>query len=412
MKRTLWLGAVLWLFAALTTCGQAAGLSPLHADGTKIVDARGHAVTLHGINLGGWLVEEPWMQPFVTKPPDGSDLPPIKDHVSLWTTIAKRFGPGGKQRVQTAFREAWLNESDFGRIHHAGLNCVRLPFLASLLDEPNGFHWLDQAVAWAGQNGIYVILDMHGAPGGQSDQGHTGEAGRNEFFKNPANVAQAAVLWTRIAQRYKDNPTVAGYDLLNEPTGTPGSDTLYVVMDRLYQAVRSADPSHLVFIEDGYTGAQWMPFPGPCGWKNVVYSTHYYHFDSKTVDDQQKASNGYVAAVEKERDRRQVPFYVGEFGLEPHGTTETLAGLVQAMDAGHLSWSMWTYKVTWSHGGQSLWSLYSNVKPLTPLDPYRDSEADLIQRCAQFRTENLDLYAAVAQGFQPMAAHTAQTPTQ
>lgn len=396
------------LIVLLFGTAEAAGLSPLHADGTKIVNASGKTVMLRGINLGGWLVEEPWMQPFVTRPPDGSPYPPIKDHVSLWTTIEKRFGQAGRQRVQTAFREAWINESDFDRIHAAGLNCVRLPFLASLLDEPDGVHWLDQAIAWAGQRGIYVILDMHGAPGGQSDQGHTGEAGRNAFFKDPANVTQAAEIWTRLARRYKNNPTVAGYDLLNEPTGTPGSDTLYVVMDRLYRAVRTADPSHLIIIEDGYTGAEWMPFPGPCGWTNVVYSTHYYDFAAKSADDQQKALNGYLLSLEKQRDRRQVPFYVGEFGLEPHGTSATLATMLGAMQAQNLAWSMWTYKIVRTGGGQSLWGLYSNTHPITPLDPYRDSEADWIRKCTQLRTANLDENAAVAQDFRAAAGKSGQ----
>lgn len=399
---------VIALLGAGTPGIGAAGLPRLQTRGTQIVDAGGRAVTLRGVNLGGWLVEEPWMQPFVTKPPDGSPLPPIKDHVSLWATVEKRLGKAGVRRVRTAFRQAWVSEADFDRIHAAGLNCVRLPFLAGLLDEPGGFRWLDQALAWAGRRGIYVILDMHGAPGGQSDQGHTGEAGRNLFFKDPANVAQAEAVWARVARRYRDNPAVAGYDLLNEPTGTPGSDTLYVVTDRLYRAVRSADPSRLVFIEDGYTGAQWMPFPGPCGWTNVVYSTHYYHFDAKTAADQQKALDGYLAALEKERDRRQVPFYVGEFGLEPHGTAATLATLLGTLQAQSVSWSMWTYKVTWPGGGQSLWALYSNAKPLTPLDPYRDSEADLVRECGQLRTERLDENKAVAQCFR--APMTPQNP--
>jgi aryl-phospho-beta-D-glucosidase BglC (GH1 family) len=265
---------------------------------------------------------------------------------------------------------------------------------------------------WAGKHGIYVILDMHGAPGGQSDQGHTGEADLNQFFKTPADVAQAAVLWTRIAKHFQNNTAVAGYDLLNEPTGTPNSDTLYVVMDRLYRAVRVADTKHIVIIEDGYTGIEWMPFPVPCGWKNVVYSSHYYDFHAKTADDQQKAVDSYLASVVKERDRRQVPFYVGEFSLEPHGTPQVLASLLGSLESKGLSWSMWTYKAIWKNGGQTLWSLYSNAAPVSPLDPYTDSEKDLIHKCAQLRTANLQSYDAVAQDLHAAAAlHSADLPS-
>ena len=389
------------LFAA--PAPSAAPLPLLHAQGTTLADPSGHIVTLKGINLGGWLVEEMWMQPFVTRPPAGSSFKRIKDHVSLWNTVETRFGPAGKARVQTAFRSAWINESDFKRLHDAGFNCVRLPFLASLVSEPGGLHWLDQAIQWAGENGIYVILDMHGAPGGQSDQGHTGQADQNLFFKDPANITLAEKVWTQIAHRYRNNSVVAGYDTVNEPMGTPNSDTLYVVQDRLYQAIRAADASHLIFIEDGYTGIQWMPFPAPIGWVNVAYSSHYYDFKAEDETDQQEAVDRYVASVERESARRTVPFYIGEYGLEPHGTKEILTGLLQTLDAQHISSSLWTYKVMWTHGGQSLWSLYSNTHPVTPLDPFTDTEEQLIEKCAQLQTDRLDPNPNVAAAFSPSA---------
>ena len=392
------LSALLFLF--LIPPSFAAPLSKLHTSGVQIVDAQNHPVLLRGINLGGWLVEEPWMMPFVTKPPDGSALPTVKDNRSLWAVVEKRFGAAGKARVQAAFRQAWINESDFDRIHAAGLNCVRLPFLSSMLEEPDGFQNLDNAVRWAGTRGIYVILDMHGAPGSQSDQGHTGVADRTQFFQDPANITRAEALWKQMARRYRDNPTVAGYDLVNEPTAAPNSDTLYVVTDRLYRAVRAADSTHLVFIEDGYTGIQWMPFPGPCGWTNVVYSTHFYQFKAKSPEDDTKAFTAYLAGIAKESARRQVPHYVGEFAFEPSGTAPMEATLIQAMDAQGVSWTQWTYKVIFGGpGGLTLWSLIGNAKPVTRLDPYRDTEAQLIKKCAQVRTENLAENEPLAKAF-------------
>ncbi len=391
---------ILVLTVLLPSPGSAAP-SRLHVQGIQIVDAQDHPIVLRGINLGGWLVEEPWMMPIQTKPPDGSDLPPIRDNRSLWAVVEARLGPGGRERVQTAFRSAWLNEGDFDCMKAAGLNCVRLPFLASMVEGPDGFKYLDEAVAWAGKRGMYVILDMHGAPGSQSDQGHTGVAGRNEFFKNPTNIAHTERLWTEIARRYRDNPAVAGYDLINEPTGTPNSDTLYVVTDRLYRAVRVGDPTHLIFIEDGYTGLQWMPFPGPCGWTNVVYSGHHYQFGAKSLEDQRRGFHDFLASVDKERTIRQIPFYVGEFAFEPAGTADTEQKSIQAMDDMGVSWSQWTYKVIFGGtGGLTLWSLIGNAKPVPKLDPYRDSEAELIRKCDSIRSENLTQNDALARAFQ------------
>ena len=399
------LAALSLLFALLVPRAAVAAPSRLHAQGVQIVDEQGHPVVLRGINLGGWLVEEPWMMPIQTKPPAGSTLPPIRDNRSLWSVVEARLGAGGRARVQAAFRQAWVNEGDFDRMRAAGLNCVRLPFLASEVEEPDGFRYLDQAVAWAGQRGIYVILDMHGVPGSQSGEGHTGVAGRNEFFKDPENVAHAERLWTQIARRYRDNPAVAGYDLMNEPTGTPNSDTLYVVTDRLYRAVRAGDPTHLIFIEDGYTGLHWMPLPGPCGWTNVVYSGHYYQFGAKSSDDHRKAFRAFLDTIVKESTARQVPFYVGEFAFEPAGTAELEGQMVQAMNDAGISWSQWTYKVIFGGaGGLTLWSPVGNAKPVARLDPYQDSEAEWIRKSAGVRTENLTWNDALAQALRGTSA--------
>ena len=77
-----------------------------------------------------------------------------------------------------------------------------------------------------------MILDLHGAPGRQSGDHHTGEAGVNRLFSDAAPVKQTAAVWAKIAARYRDHAEVAGYDLLNEPMGAPNSATLYVVMDK------------------------------------------------------------------------------------------------------------------------------------------------------------------------------------
>ena len=193
----------------------------LTAKGNDLVDSQGHAVVLRGVSLGGWLVEEMWMQPIVTSPPSGSELPSVQDHVSLWRVVEQRLGEAASRRVRAAFREAWINESDFDRLHHAGFNSVRLPFLYDLLDEPEGLTWLDRALEWAGKRGMYVILDLHGAPGGQSSDHHTGQANQNRFFRDPRHIEHAERVWQTVARRYHNRAEVAAFDMLNEPMGVP-----------------------------------------------------------------------------------------------------------------------------------------------------------------------------------------------
>ena len=362
----------------------------LAARGTDLVDAAGHKVVLRGVSLGGWLVEEMWMQPVITQPPAGSDLQPVRDHVSLDDCLRRRLGEAGRRRVKSAMREAWVNESDFDRIKGAGFNHVRVPFLYDLLEEPSGLAWLDRAIDWAGSRGLYVVLDLHGAPGRQSKDHHTGEADRNRLFKDPAHVAHTERVWREVARRYRDRPEVAGYDLLNEPMGADDVKTLYAVQTRLYRAVREVDLRHVIIIEDGYTGLDHMPVPAAAGWKNVMASCHHYAFNSKSEQDQLKAGRGHVDYLRRNQQRLRCPLYLGEFNQEPRGSPQSIESLTKDLDAGGWSWAIWTYKVVQSGGTRSMWGLYRNPAPIDPLDPYRDSEEQLVAKCKQMRTERLE----------------------
>ena len=389
MKGTF-LGFLLLLLLGCARVGCAADLPWLRADGSRIVDAGGKPVVLRGVNLGGWLVEEIWMMPFASKPPEGSRFKPITDYTTLWGTIDARFGAAETHRLRTALRNAWLSEADFDRFRAAGFNCVRLPFLHDQMNEPGGlFPWLDRAIGWAEKRGMYVILDLHGAPGRQSKDHHTGEAGVNRLFHDPVMVARTEEVWKQVARRYRNRPAVAAYDLLNEPMGAPTNSTLYLVQDRLYRAIRSVDSRHLIIFEDGYKGIENMPDPAVAGWQNVVYSIHSYKFDAKSEQDHRQHLQWLVGAVEKKQKERPVPFFLGEFNLEPHGTPEVIATFVKTLTGKGWSWSLWTYKVAGPPGGRSLWGWYYVPRGVQVLDPYRDSPAELVRKMEQVRTENM-----------------------
>lgn len=396
--------AVLLIAAVCASSPALAGdLGWLRADGTRIVNARGDPVVLCGVNLGGWLVEEMWMMPFVTEPPPDSGFRPVRDHVSLWRVVEQRFGRTGVQRIKARLRSAWITPEDFERIREAGFNCVRLPFLHDMLEEPDGFAWLDRGVRLAADRGLYVILDMHGAPGRQSRDHHTGEEGVNRLFYDPQMVAAAERLWATIARRYRNNPAVAAYNLLNEPMGAPNAATLYLVQDRLYRAIRAVDKRHMIVMEDGYTGVQNMPRPAVCGWNNVVYSTHYYQFDARAEEDHRRALSQYAERLERLQAEWGVPFYLGEFNLEPRGTPQTMQWLVSELRRRHWSWSVWTYKVVMRRGDRSMWGLYRNARPVEPIDPFRDSEQEIVRKLDQVRTERLDEHTELLKAYRTAA---------
>ncbi len=378
-------------------------LAALRTEHESIVTQDGSPVVLRGVNLGGWLVEELWMLPFESKPAEGTNFETITSHTTLWRTIEDRYGSADMLRIRKAWRENWITKADFVRIKAAGLNSVRLPFLYDSLDDPDGlFPWIDQALSWAREVGIYVILDLHGAPGRQSAEHHTGEAKVDRLFKDPAMVDDTIAVWRQVAERYKDHPEVAGFDLLNEPTGAENDATLYLVYDRLYKAVRAVAPDKIVFIEDAYKGIQGMPYPQIVGWKNVVFSPHLYKFDAKSADDHLQNLAQTVDKIEQVRRERDVPIYIGEFNIEPFGSGDVMKKFVETFDKSKISWSVWTYKTALREGGGGMWGWFRAPRSPEVINPFTDTVEQMLGKITSVRTENLE-QSAVKDAFQTTA---------
>ena len=387
-------------------------LSWLHTTGTQIRNERNETMVLGGANLGGWLVEEMWMMPFVADPPPGSGLAPITDHVSLWRTVETRLGKPAMLRVRGALRDSWVTPADFDRIRAAGMNCVRLPFTYDLLNEPDGWTRLDFALAQARRCGLYVILDLHGAPGRQSGYDHTGQANVDRYFKDAAYQTQTETIWRKVALRYRDHSEVAGYDLLNEPVGAPDATTLFVIQDRLLRTIRAVDSRHLIFVEDGYKGVDTFPDPATVGWKNVVLSWHHYNFNAKSDADQAGGLAQVAATARRVSLARNAPVYIGEFQIEPNGTPQTLAAGLTAWQEAGVSWSIWTYKNAPRDGGGGLWGWVHPAAPPQTLDPFRDSADVMVEKARHLRSESLRENLALTAVFRTATATRPLPPAQ
>jgi endoglucanase len=380
----------------------------LHVRGEEIVDDQGKSVILRGINLGGWLVEEMWMMPFETMPPKESPFKKITDYTSLWQTIESRFGKACAVEIRNAQRAHWLQDADFERIKAAGLNTVRLPFICDQVNEPGGlFPWIDWVLERAAKNGLYVVLDLHGAPGRQSDEHHTGKEKSSTFFKDYTKVQETVQLWTEIATRYRDCPVIAGYDLMNEPGAAQTHAQLYVVYEQLYRAIRQIDKKHIIFMEDGFKGLEWIPTPHQVGWENVSYSVHPYAFDAKSEDDSFKIlSEKDLAHASK--FRRGVPIYLGEFNVEPKGSCLTVHKVLALAEELRMSWSFWTYKMVTSKDRPSLWGLCTAKIGGMKINPFEDSMETILKKVQLLTTANfhvngelLDVFQKVAKGIKP-----------
>lgn len=374
-------------------------LLPIKTDGRNLVDSSGSKIVLRGVNFGSWFVEEIWMTPWVNKA--SADAPEtVRDHDSLWKEVEGRLGKEAMIRVRNAWRDNWITEEDFKRVKAMGWNHIRLPFLHTILDEQGGMARLEWAVNTAKKHGLYVVLDMHGAPGGQSNEHHTGKENRNRLWFDVENITEMERKWKILAGKFKNEPTVAIYDIMNEPMGVPNPAMLHLVYDRMIRAIRSVDAHKVVLVDDGYKGFETTPHPNLANWTNVGFSLHFYHFDAKAPEDHMKSMNERTGKINELLGYRNAPLYVGEFQLEPQYSPEGMRAFTEHMTKQGWSWALWSWKACGGGGTVGQWGLYRPEK-FEAANPFKDSEAELIRKVKSYRTENWFAPKANLDAFKP-----------
>ncbi len=343
MKKSNFLGSWLTLSVSLlvvavfSLSASAAGF--LHVQGEDIVDEQGHKVMLRGLGLGNWMLTEGYMWRFG---PQGDRQRRIEKIVS------DLIGPEHAAQFWKEYRQEYVTEADIRRISELGFNSVRAVldyrwFLADgekpvYLDE--GFGLLDNLVHWCKKYGIYVIIDMHAAPGGQTGANIDDSANdQPELFTNPTNQDRYVALWVKIASRYKDEPIVAAYDLLNEPlperTGAEakyGHD-LEPLYKRATLAIRTVDKKHMITLEGANWANNFTLFSRPFD-DNMFYQFHYYDWANPTT------LNGINQFLEQ-RKRLGAPFWAGETGEKDDAI---YWGTTDYFEANNIGWAFWPWK--------------------------------------------------------------------
>jgi endoglucanase len=368
MHRSLLVSGLL-LLAAVSSNVSLAQTSMLHANGRSIVNAQGQVVPLMGVNLGGWFVMEKWMTPLTS-----DSLP---DTYTVMQTLDSRFGVETEQSLIKTYQQSWITAADLDNIKNAGFNVVRAPvwwgqFYLLSDQTPSGwradaFDVLDWLVNACAARGIYVIIDLHGVVGGQSTSDDTGRAGQNQYWSNADFQGDTAYLWWQIANHYKGNPTVAGYDLINEPVGTPSNDTVWNLYNSLYQTIRSVDPAHMIIMEGTWGSWNWSMLPDPSvfGWTNVAYQMHEYQWNAPESQVRQGATNQVNDF--NNHASYDVPGYVGEFNDFQYSSA-TWNFVTSTWNTGGLSWTVWSYKATagltpnsWGFYDPAFWATTPNI---------------------------------------------------
>ena len=361
----------------------------LHTEGRRIVDEHGRDVALRGCNVGGWLLLEPWMAGL-----DGQEG--IETEKDIWDLMEQRFGRDAKLELIRTFRENFFNESDVERIAAFRMNCVRLPIWWRMTDDPDyggDITLLDRAIQWCSRNGVYVIIDLQGAPGGQArESANVGEpAGDGNLWKNSSNKDQTVQWWKKIAERYKDEPAVAAYDLLNEGTATPKYSDLTELYDRLYKEIRAIDSRHIIIMEDVW-GFHHLPRVEKMGWENVVYSFHYYPRDM-SLEQKLEAPDVDLPRYNRTALYKGVPIYVGEFSaIDAHtGGADLFLKLREVCNYFDWAWTFWSYKKI-EENDNILWGLYGYYEQMPRVDLHLDSLEKIRSTFESFATTNSHMH--------------------
>lgn len=324
----------------------------LHTDGRRMVNGDGKTVVLRGWGMGNWMNPEGFMiggVPLFVENADFNDfaLPRrFERGRTMETTVRELCGSKYARDYCIRWAKNYVTEEDIRLMAKMGYNSVRLPISSRLFlaEEPeiiwveDGFAILDQVLDWCEKYKIYAILDMHGAPGGQSALAcDDGLDNRPHMFTESESRERAILLWEEFARRYADRWIVGGYDLINEPLSGP--DCAYLIpelgkfYDELIPRIRKYDKNHMLTLEGAVFSMDMDIFDHEYDPEchNWCIHTHFYHF-SPEVRDLYRFLDSSV--------RCNVPIWIGEGGSELVDNS-IYYEIAATFDIGY---SIWTWK--------------------------------------------------------------------
>jgi len=302
--------------------------------GKDFITSDGKPLALKGIGLGNWLLPEGYMFEFKKA---GSPL-------QIYEMTNQLIGESKARKFWRSFRDNYITEKDIKFIKQSGFNSVRVPFNYRLFvseTDPQklegiGYELLERVVGWCKKEGLYVILDMHAAPGGQTGDNIDDSFGYPFLFENAEDQELTAEIWGKLAGRYKNEPTILGYDLLNEPIAHYfDKDYLNPKLEPLYKKItaeiRKTDKNHIIILGGAQWDSNFRIFGEPFD-KKLAYTFHIYG---------NKVNQLAVQQFVEFRDKYNVPIWLGESG---ENTDEWIKAFRELNDQNNIGWCFWTYK--------------------------------------------------------------------
>jgi endoglucanase len=337
LKNNLTIG--LFLITTLITTAFAQGF--LHADGDKIVDGNGNPFIIRSIGTGNWMIQEGYMMQTVGI---------AGTQHEFREKLVQAIGEARTKSFYDKWLESHFTKRDVDSMAAWGFNAVRPAlhykwFTLPIEEEPvageqtwleKGFNLTDSLVKWCSENEMYVIFDMHGAPGGQGANADISDYddSKPSLWESEANKTKLVALWHKIAERYQDEPWVGGYDLINETNWTfpeGNNSQLRAIYERITDTIRQVDQNHIIYIEGNWFANDFSGLLPP--WDdNLVYSFHkYWTFNGP-------GSLDYATWI---RDQYNVPLWMGESG---ENSNTWFTNLISLLEQEQIGWSWWPVK--------------------------------------------------------------------
>jgi endoglucanase len=398
----------------------------LKADGKRIVNEKNENVLLRGVGLGGWMLQEGYM---LRIEKEGQQY-----------RIRERIEELMGARQTGEFYEMWLNNHtrkiDVDSLKAWGFNSIRLPMHFNLYTLPvdkepkagentwleKGFKLTDSLLSWCRANQMYLILDLHAAPGGQGNDLNISDRdpSRPSLWESRANQKKTIALWRKLAERYANEPWIGGYDIINEPNWgfeDPSNDKngtkektnapLKKLMVDITKAIREVDKKHIVIIEgngwgNNYNGIlpQWD--------NNMVLSFHKYW----SHNDPASAAN-----MVKMRNQYNIPVWLGETG---ENSNVWFTEAIRLFETNNIGWAWWPLKKIGSNNPMEIRSnpnynevvRYINGKGSKPKES--NAYSGLMELAAYTKLESTIIHRDVIDAMmrQPFSAETKPFKTQ
>jgi len=304
-------------------------------NGSQLIDTNNEPIILKGTNLGNWLVPEGYM----------FKMEQVNAPRKIDELLHELVGPDSLQAFWNGFLDNYITYEDIKYLKSIGCNHIRLPFHYKMFTDDlymgernSGFKYFDRLIEWCKKEELYVLLDMHCAPGGQTGDNIDDSFGYPFLFKSKSSQDLMTEIWVDIAKKYKDEPIIIGYDIVNEPIAHYFNDELdelnhelFLLYKRIVQEIRAVDAEHTIFLNGSNWSGNFDVFEEMLD-DNIVYEFHKYWFDVN-----QEAIQQYVDF----RDKHQVPIYIGETG---ENTDEWVNDFRVLLDENEVSWCFWPYK--------------------------------------------------------------------